>query len=175
MDSQKISYEDSLRAIGQGLEKLGAVAFELEHSEGAFIVSCEYRKTAASKPIQRKSFLRLIQNIVAKPTTEPTLLSNISGLRLAGSDIADLERKGRAFRASSGDRTPDPHSLSHMLRMTGAYLDSGKSGLSKCSWRSPTLTLWEIRAGKTTRKEFTLLEMYDFWVHQFKKRMPGAA
>jgi len=169
------SYEDTLRAIGQGLQDLGAVAFELECSDGDFVVSGECRSTITPEPAQKKSLLSFI--LGQKPTPKPSAqTANFSAIRFASSDIVELDRKGRALRFGFGSEAPDPHSPSHVLRMTGAYLDSRKSGFSKLSWRPPTLTLWEINsAGVTTRKEFTLSEMYDFWVHQFKKRTPGAA
>jgi len=172
------SYEDTLRAIGQGLEDLGAVAFELECSRGEFVVSGECHKIpAGSDTIRRLSLLKLILNLGPKPTPQTTAQNfNFSDIRFTTSDVVLLNRKGKALRFSSGNGTPDPHSLSHMLRMTGAYLHSRKSGFSKLAWHAPTLTIWEIDiAGTKTRKEFTRSEMYDFWVHQFKKRMLGAA
>jgi hypothetical protein len=107
-----------------------------------------------------------------KPTPTPgTRTFHFSGLRFASSDIILLHEKGRARRFSSGSDAPDSHSLSHLLRMTGAYLDSTKRELAKLVWRSPNLTVWEInRTGDMIKKDFTLSEMYDLWVHQFKKR-----
>src|SRR5262245_15663879 len=126
-----ISYEDTLRAIGQGLENLKAVAFELEYSEGEFVVSGECLRTATTKPIRKKSSLSLIQNIGAKrPAQKPRSGTfHFSRLRFNHSDIDLLNRKGRALRSALDNRTPDPYSLSDALRMTGAYLDSTESHL----------------------------------------------
>jgi hypothetical protein len=175
-DGMETSHEDTLRAIGQGLENLGAVAFDLAVSEGDFVVSGECRKISSTpEPVQKKSFLSAI--LGPKPTPKPDAqIFKFSGVRFTSTDIIVLNRKGIALRFSSGSGAPDPHSLSHMLRMTGAYLDSRKSGLSRLTWHPPTLSLWEISsAGTTMKKDFTSSEMYDFWVHQFKKRTPGAA
>jgi len=172
------NYEDTLRAIGQGLENLEAVAFELEYSGGEFLVSGECsRAFSGSNPIHRKSFRRLILKLGAKPTPTPGRRTfHFSGVRFASSDIILLNQKGRALRSSSGSGAPDPHSLSHVLRMTGAYLDSTKRELAKLVWHSPTLAVWEInRTGNTIKKDFTLSEMYDLWVHQFKKRTASPA
>jgi hypothetical protein len=178
METHATSYEDTLRAIGQGLENLGAVAFELECSNGEFVVNGECRKTTAiPNTVRKKSFFSLILKLGAKARAEPdTSTFHFSEIRFTKSDIVLLNRKGRALRFSSGSGAPDPHSLAHVLRMTGAYLDSRKNGLSKLSWHAPTLTLWEVNsAGTKTRKDYKVSEMYDFWVHQFKKRTPGAA
>jgi hypothetical protein len=177
MELQTSSYEDILRAIGQELENLSVTAFELECLDGEFVVSGEAQKTITPEPVQKKSVLSLILNLGKQDSTpKPHVLTvSLPNIRITGNDIILWNRKGRALRLSCSS-APDPHNLSHVLRMAGAYLDSRKSGLSKLSWRSPTLTLWELnRAGTKTKKEFTPSEMYDFWVHQFKKRTPGAA
>jgi hypothetical protein len=177
MDSLRISYEDTLRAIGQGLENLGAIAFELDYSGGEFVVSGEAQRTA-TKAVTKRSFLNLIQSIGSKQPVPKrnSLTFHFSGVHFTANDISALNQKGRTVRASSGNRTPDQHSLSHVLRTTGAYLDYTESQLTNLTWRSPLLTLWltDTRGGET-KEILKLPEMYDFWFHQFKKRTPGAA
>jgi hypothetical protein len=172
-----IGYEDTLRAVGQGLENLQTVAFELEYSEGEFVVSGECQRTAATKPIRKKSFLSLIQNIGSKrPARKPgSATFHFSRLRFNHSDIELLNRKGRALRSALGERTLEPDSLSYMLRMTGTYVDCTASRLTKITWRSPLLTLWLTdKRGRESKEIFKLPEIYDFWFHQFKKRTPAA-
>ena len=178
MKSQAATYEDILRAIGQELENLCVTAFELEYLDGEFVVSGEAQKTVTPQPIHKKSIISMILKLGEKNSApkRETLTVNLSDIRFTSNDIILFSRKGRALRFSSGSGAPDPHSLSHILRMVGAYLDSRTTGLSKLSWRSSTLTLWATnRAGTKTKKDFAPSEMYNFWVHQFKKRTPGAA
>src|SRR5262245_48420057 len=172
----KLAYEDILRAIGQRLENFGAVVFELENSGGEFVVSGECQKmSAAPKAIRKKSFLSLLQNVGARKNTAKPHSPNFhfSGLRFNQNDIEQLSRKGRALRSGVENRMPNPYSLPQVLRLAGTYLDRTESQLSKLSWRYPVLSLWHInRLGHEMNKVFTLPEMYDFWVRQFKKRTP---
>jgi hypothetical protein len=56
-----VNYQCVLRAIGQGIEKLGVESFDLEMSDNhGFVVSGTYRETkspCAPKPRLKKSFL----------------------------------------------------------------------------------------------------------------------
>jgi hypothetical protein len=166
-----INYEDALRAIGQGLENLRAIAFDLEYSDGEFVVSGEAKKTPTTKPVTKKSFLSLITSIASKQAPKRSSLTfHFSGIHFTAKDIMALNQKGRVRRVS-GSGAPDPHSLSHVLRMAGAYLDYTESQLTTMTWCSPLLTLWLTdKRGRETKEILKLPEMYDFWVHQFKKR-----
>lgn len=179
MNQQKSpNYEVVLRVIGQALENLGAIAFELEISEGEFVAGGESQKPRPiSNKTRKKLFLKLIQSVVAiKCNHSPASLTfHFSGLRFNQTDIDQLNRKAKFLRSTAENRTFNPYSMPHILRMTGAYLDHTGFGLKKLSWRYPTLTLWHTnRRGVNVIKEFTLADMYDIWVHQFKKREPTA-
>ena len=98
---------------------------------------------------------------------------NFVGLRFARDDIELLDRKGKALRSSENASPPNPHSIAHILRMTGVYLDYKRSRLLGLSWRHQILTLWHINAfGAEVKVELTLPDLYNVWVHQFKKRKP---
>ena len=171
-----ICYENILRAIGQGLENLDAKSFDLlEASDTEFVVGGECNKTRtlhAPKSSQRKSFLSLYRSDDKPKTTRTSVLGfNFVGLRFTSSDIELLDQKGKLLRSSGDSCPPNPQSLSHILRMTGTYLDHHGSRLLQISWRQQTLTLWHINRRNVEVKEvFTPLNLYDQWVHQFKKR-----
>ena len=170
----KPKHQYILRAIGQGLENLEVKLFELEFSDGCYWVSGNCKKTKApveEQPGLAKAFLRLIRNSRRKTTGTPDLPFHFSGLRFGPPDIDALDRKGKALRSSSSGYSTDPDSISQVLRMTGAYLDYKRGSLLRISWQQPILKLWYLTArGIEAREEFSPPDLYDLWVHQFKKR-----
>lgn len=168
-------YQNVLRAIGQGLENLQVNSFDLEFSDGHYIVSgnCKNSKTpVVHHRSVAKSFLSLVRNVSKKTTPNPSLPFHFSGLCFAPRDIERLDQKGKALRSSWDGSPPNPHSVAQVLRMTGTYLDHNGS-LLRLSWRHPILTLWYVnKLGIEMREEFTPPDLYDVWVHQFKKRKP---
>jgi len=171
-----VCYENILRAIGQGLEKLDVNSFDLlEASDTEFVVGGECNKTKtlhAPEPSPKKSFLSFFRSHDKPKTTRTSDLGfNFVGLRFTGSDIELLDQKGKVLRSSGDSCPPNPQSLSHILRMTGTYLDYHGSRLSRLSWHQQILTLWHINRRNVEAKDvFTPLNLYDQWVHQFKKR-----
>ena len=176
MTKPAICYENVLRSIGQALESLDANSFDLlEASDNEFVVGGECNKTKtlhAPKRSPRKSFLSLIRSDHKPKISRTSALGfNFVGLRFTSSDIEYLDQKGKVLRSSGESCPPNPQSLSHILRMTGTYLDHHGSRLLQLSWRQQTLTLWHINRRKVEVKNvFTPLNLYDLWAHQFKKR-----
>lgn len=174
-----VRYQQILRAIGQGLETLNVDSFDLlEASDNEFVVggNCN-RSTNSHKPKRspKKSFLTLFCNNIKLKNTRASVLErfNFVGLRFNRDNIELLDRKGKALRSSENARPPNPHSIAHILRMTGVYLDYKRSRLLGLSWRHQILTLWHINAfGAEVKVELTLPDLYDVWVHQIKKRRP---
>src|SRR5438093_6529185 len=145
-----VNYQCVLRAIGQGIEKLGVESFDLEMSDNhGFVVSGTYRETkspCAPKPRLKKSFLSLIINAAknnCKQKTASTLF-HFSKIRFTRNNIELLDQAGKASR-TSWDGNPLNHlGISHVLRMAGAYLDSKGSLFLRLSWRHNKLTLWHF-------------------------------
>lgn len=173
------NYGDILRAIGQGLENLSVNSFDLlETSDNEFVVggNCTKIETlAAGKPSQKKSFLGLFRSDGKLITTRTSILErfNFVGLRFTRDDIELLDRKGKVLRSSGNPGSPDPYSVAQILRMTGGYLDNKGARLLGLSWHHQILTLWHVnRLGAEVKEEFTPPNLYDLWIHQFKKRKP---
>jgi hypothetical protein len=170
-------YENSLRAIGQSLETFEVESFELDTSDDHYVVSGEckkYNATPAPEPISTKSFLGFIRNVGKKKpaqTTDPQT-SHLSGLSFTEADIELSDQKSKALRAKSDDCTLNPHSISQVLRTVGADLDHRKNRLIKLSWCYQTLTLWRVNGlGVEAKEVFMPADLYNLWVHQFKKRL----
>jgi len=175
--AKTVHYENTLRAIGQNLESLEVESFELDTSDDHYVVSGECKKTTATprlEPPKTKSFLGFIRNLgKEKPaqTTGPQT-SHFSGHSFTESDIELSDQKSKVLRAKIDDCTLNPHSISQVLRTVGADLDHRKNRLIKLSWLHQTLTLWHVNGrGVETKEVFMPADLYNLWVHQFKKRL----
>jgi hypothetical protein len=171
-------YQNILRAIGQGLETLEALSFDLEVSDGHYVVRGECKKNITpdtSQATLKKSFLSLVIDVTEKNTIRTGVSPpfHFTGLRFTRSDIELLKRKGKLLRSKFADSAPDPHRLSQILRTVGAYLDQDGCRLVKLSWRDGCLTLWHInRHGFDSKEILTPFALYDWWVRQYKHRRP---
>jgi hypothetical protein len=173
------SYQSILRAIGQGIEKLGVESFDLENSEQRdFVVAGTFRDQQTKpgiKPTAKTSFLSLIVNgakIDGERQTQSPLYQ-FSGVRFSHDKIDLLDRSGKASRWSHDGNPLNPLGIAHVLRMVGAFLDSKGYRFSRLRWRRGTLTLWHINGnGKETKEIFSAQNLYDQWVRHFKKRRP---
>jgi len=177
-----VNYQCVLRAIGQGIEKLGVESFDLEMSDNhGFIVSGTYREEkspCAPKPTLKKSFLSLIINAAKNTCKQKTgsTLFHFSKIRFTRNNIELLDQAGKASR-TSWDGTPlNPLGISHVLRMAGAYLDSKGSLFLRLSWRHDKLTVWHFKhfngMGVEAKEMFTPQNLYDQWVRYFNARKP---
>ena len=174
----KVNYQNVLRAMGQGLETLEVIAFDLQVSDNQYVVRGEARKlktAAASKPSLKRSFLNLILRGAHKRTakTAGLLPFHFAGLRFTAKDIDLLERKGQVLQTDFENSAPNPHSLSQILRTVGAYLDLHESRLEKISWRDGLLTLWYLnRRGVESKDILSRAALHDQWAQQYKQRKP---
>jgi len=174
-----VNYQCVLRAIGQGIEKLGVESFDLEMSDNhGFVVSGTYRETkspCAPKPRLKKSFLSLIINAAknnCKQKPDSTLF-HFSKIRFTRNNIELLDQAGKASRTSWDGNPLNPLGISHVLRMAGAYLDSKGSLFLRLSWRHDRLTVWHFNGTDGEAKEmFTPQNLYDQWVRYFNARKP---
>ena len=176
------SYQKSLRAIGQGLETLGVERFELETHSDTFVVHgyCKgLRSDRALRPsLLREAFRYLRQSPKPRASGQTRRGGSSSsfeftGLRFTRKDVDRFELKGKAVSVN-GAGTPNPHRLSQVMRLAGAYLDYKGSHLVKLAWQSGCITLWRKDGFREQSKDiFTPENLYDFWVHQYKRRKPG--
>jgi hypothetical protein len=175
-------YQTVLRAIGQGIEKLGVESVDLKNSGNhEFVVSGIYKETTGAftlKPRVKTSFLSLIINAAknnANRKTSPALF-HFTGIRFTQNNIDLLDRAGKASRSRPDGNPQNPLGIAHVLRMAGAYLDHKGSRFSRLLWQHGTLTLWHTNENRGEAKEiFTPENLYDNWIHHFKARKPHRA
>ena len=170
-------YQSVLRAIGQGIEKLGVESVDLEISDNyEFVVSGVYKETTPAttlKPRVKTSFLSLIINAAknnSKQKTDPALV-HFKGIRFTQNNIDLLDRAGKASRSRRDGNPQNPLGVAHVLRMAGAYLDHKGSRFSRLFWHHGRLTLWHTnQKGGVAKEIFTPENLYDNWIHHFKAR-----
>ena len=174
MDTGNVSqkshrHETDLRVIGQALETLGIDSFDLVLADDNFVIhggpeSPPPRKKPSAKP--RLQLFRLKREKVKSQRTH----FYISGMRFCDSDVLRLNHQAKNIR-SSAEQCPDTRSLSHGLRMIGAHIDTKGGTLLRVVRQNQLFTVWYKGAlGRESKETFTQTNLYDLWVHLYKKR-----
>ena len=98
------------------------------------------------------------------------LAAGIVEWRLDRSDIEKLELLGRARRCGS-NQTPDPHTTSQVLRVTGEIVDQRLGRLLRITKEGCIVNLnYLSSSGQTVCDDYSTATLYDFWVGMYKKR-----
>ena len=173
-----IQYEHILRAIGQGLEALSVEAFDLQVANDTFLIQGaatqkDSKQNAANLSAFKRSFLDIC-HISKKSSGTPAVKAGGSSrslrLEFTQTDIDKLERDGQALR-SDWNGSPLAHSLPQLLRTVGWYVDHKEARLHRISKKGDSLTVSYLGWIGTAKIEtFTLLQLYDMWVHLYKRR-----
>ena len=181
MAQPAICYEHILRAIGQGLESLSLEAFDLEVVDDTFsIEGTPTRKEPEESSVAKlnsfkKAFLDICHSskkpkASATPAVQVADSSRTLRLQCTQADIDKLERDGQALR-SDWERSPLSHSLPQVLRTVGWYVDHKKGQLQKISRSGETLSVsYTGWLGTQKIETLTLMQIYDMWVHLYKRR-----
>src|SRR5258707_3952291 len=91
-------------------------------------------------------------------------------MRFRDSDVLRLDRQAKNIR-SSEEKCPDTQRLSHGLRIIGAHVDSKGGTLLRVIRQNQLFTVWYQKAsGGESKETFTQSNLYDLWVHRYKKR-----
>jgi hypothetical protein len=164
----KSAYEVILRAIGQALEALAIESFELVLEADDFVVYGGSTSVGQPEPEASPRLFQLFRRNAAK--VKPRGGFHISGMRFCEGDIERLDRQGKDIRMSSV-KCPDASSVSHNMRMIGAHLDKMGLTLIRVIMGKGLFTLcYKSRSGAEMKEVFTQANLYDLWVHLFKKR-----
>jgi hypothetical protein len=132
MMKKMVQYEHILRAIGQGLEALSIVAFDLEVANVSFLIQAAATQKEAERPNAgnlnafKKAFLDIC-HISKTPVTSETPAGKAGApshslrLEFTQRDIEKLQRDGQALR-SDWNASPLAHSLPQLLRRSAGML-----------------------------------------------------
>lgn len=156
-----VSYAQSLRVIGQALEKLRIHAFALEKQTGKYVVRD-----------WEPSFLRSIADDVwGLPTSSAASQTKESDDLLAydSTDNERLEAIGRARRGSGVIHGNDE--ISSGLRVVGDYLDRQKAVAFSIWWSTESVTVkYDGTAGGPKETHFTMQNLEDLKVEMYLRR-----
>jgi hypothetical protein len=168
--SQDIPYAQMLRPIGQVIESRGMESFSVTVEGDDVVVrgSQPPRPQEAISGPSLKSLWRLLRG-AQQPEHEPETSARAE-LRYTREDIARLDAEGRNRRRGAPS-APEPHSASQILRAAGRFVDQKEGRLLAVAKEGPKISLVYESAGKTNVSEqFTVSELYDFWVKMYLKR-----
>ena len=149
--NQEITYDQSLRAIGQALEEFRLVGFSLKSEGDKFVVQGEVEKVNGLKALLHRH----------KPFAQQTFSRH---------DIDQLDYQGRAKRKAP-DRLPDFRSMSNVLRAIGAFLEMNQGRLLEvCGHGQNVVILFQNKQGHPQLEERTLSFLSDLSVRLYQKR-----
>ncbi len=172
-------YAKPLRVIGQDLEKLHVQKFEMESDGNDYIVRSMVEADPTEESLGEnlggcglKSFWRslrtLRQDQVDHDTSAPRYKT--LELRYTPEDLNRLERDGQAKRHSP-NQMPNAHSISQVLRATGAYVNDRSSRLLGVIWQNQSVRImYETTQDGQEADEIMASSMYDFWMRMYLHR-----
>jgi hypothetical protein len=172
------SYQLTLRAIGQVLDLLRVHSFEIEVNGKDFVVHGVSEKSenqAAFKAMGLKKLVKIFrpsgvtgrEGQKGKKARQPFAFS---GMRFSEEDLDRLELRGQASRLKFGG-TPAFNTLSQALRALGAHIDHKRASLIQVSGCDDQITIaYNLPVGGEKIETFTRVNLYDLWVHMYKRR-----
>ena len=144
-------YKQALRAIGQALEAQRSVAFDIKTNGENYLVYAQAKELNGLR-----AWLRRHQGS--------------RRVSYGPQDINRLERQGRANRRAPHG-TPNPHSLSNILRTLGAYLDTKGARLLEVYQRDRTMMiLYQNSQGHPEIEERTVAWIHNLSMQMFQRR-----
>jgi len=159
--SDRRSYDQHLRVIGQALEAKRISVFELKAQDDAYVVHGEPEKDSSLLGRFREWQARIAAR---SPSTV---------IHYAGVELERLNLEGRKKRTKP-DRLPDFYSLPNTLRTVGSYLDSQSAGLMEIHKRPLSITLLYRREnGHLNMEERSIASFYEFFLALHRKRIRG--
>jgi hypothetical protein len=166
-DNETWSYAKELRTLGQVLEAHQLSSVELEVESGVYFV----RGKATVAKAAESSLAKLVHDFVfgPAPASKPREDSDLK-LRYTANEIKQLDGEGQSKRKDAG-KTPDPHSLSQVLRGAGAYLDEKRTSLVGITVRDRWITIRYKTADGTLEKAKQDIEyFFNYWVKMYCRR-----
>ena len=169
-------YAKLLRPIGQMLEGLRIDSFVVRPDRNGFVVRDKTRNRTQLTP-REKAFLAKLHLGHAPSLDKRDALRLAAGVlewHVTANDVEQFERQGRQ-RRRDGERAPDCHSVSHVLRVIGAILDQRRARMCCILKDEQIVTLeYELPGGRVATEVYSVPALYDFWVRMYKRRVPRA-
>jgi len=176
VDLITLRYAEELRAVGQALEAQRFISVELEVEGDGYRVRAvvdQSKKADSSFGAIVKRFLLRFGSLLQ---TKKQPSARAIDLRYGAEEIQKLIQEGAARRLDT-HAVPDPFSLSHILRQTGAYLDSlSHATLVRVAVKDGWIMI-RFKNGSGQLKEFKqdIQFFYDYWVKMYLHRSDRSA
>ena len=176
--SRTTSYQLTLRAVGQILDLLHVHSFEIEVNAKDFVVHGVSEKSENEATFKATGLNKLVKIFRPNGVTgrerqsrkKPPRPFAFSGMRFSEEDLDRLELRGQASRMKFGG-TPAFNTLSQALRALGAYIDQRRAGLTRVSGCDNQIAVvYKLPFGGEKIETFTRINLYDLWVHMYKRR-----
>ncbi|HEY7165039.1 MAG TPA: hypothetical protein VIB79_10785 [Candidatus Binatia bacterium] len=161
------SYAKELRALGQALESHQIGTVELEVESGVYFV----RGNATANDSAKASFSSLVRDFLFGTSAKGGAKDGEEvRLRYTSNEIRQLDAEARERREDS-KKTPDPHSLSQVLRGAGSYLDSKNIQLVGVTVKDRWITLrYRTPEGHLEEAKQDIEYFFDYWVKMYLRR-----
>ena len=163
-----INFARQLRALGQALEKFSFSVFDIEIENGIYFVVA---KSSATKQRRKLSLLRAIRGLFMSSDRSRTRPDRQVDLRFTPEEIENFDLHGKSRRQDAG-KTPDPYSISQLLRGAGCYLDNrNASERVTISFAGRWITIrYETPDKQAANARHDLEYFYDCWVQMYLRR-----
>jgi len=176
------SLGQQLRAVGQGLESLDVVDFDLQaEGDGYFALGMPRTPvkaadaTSASTQNNLRNTLQnawysLISRESADSKTE-NATSHVLRILFTPEGIFKLEREGIAKRSENSAGVPNLNKLAQVLRMVGEYLETKSGRLLKASKRQDRVSFeYATASSNVVKEDWKLSALYEFWLEMSTQR-----
>jgi hypothetical protein len=166
------SYARDLRVVGQLLERRQISSADIVYVADTYIIRGIQRLAGDSRSCAyfSRRFMTRLHAILHGDFRRP-LRSGVVDLRYNLEEIVEFDYLARSKRSKISP-LPDPYSLSHILRSTGAYLDGRKNSLLiGISLQDQWVTIrYETAQGHPEEARQSLQYYYDYWVKMYLRR-----
>lgn len=171
-------YSRHLRAIGQDLENLRLIRFNLECTGSDYLIwprsDSVDTQTRASLIANRR--LRKLWQDRAKPRPRGQeeyisigSLGRVKRYRYTACELEAIDRAGQRRRSQNG--TADGHSLSQLLRTVGSLISQRNQKLLGIAWQEVSVSVvFEGDRGRREIDVYRLDHLYDLWVRMYLRR-----
>ena len=176
------SLGQQLRAVGQGLESLDVIDFELRaEGDGYFALGMPRMPvkvadaTSASTQNNLRNTLQnawhsLITRGSADSKTE-NATSHVLRILFTPEGILKLELAGISKRSENSAGVPNLNKLAQVLRMVGEYLETKSGRLLKASKRQDRIWFeYATASSKLVKEDWQLSSLYEFWLEMSTQR-----
>ena len=167
-NANAMNFARQLRALGQALERFSFSAFEIDVENGIYSVVA---KSSATEQKRSLSVLRAIGGFFRRSDPTRRRLDCQVDLRFTPEEIEKFDLHGRSRREDAG-KTPDPYSISQLLRGAGCYLDNRNvSERVTISFAGRWITIhYETPDKQAANERHDLEYFYDCWVQMYLRR-----